>query len=120
MTEIAFPFGLDGRGRTAASDARTHVRELLEQLLLTAPGERVNRPTLGAGLMALVHEPGSEELAAGTELLVQGAIQTWLGELIEVETVDVSSADGLLELSIRYRTRPGGELQSEVFKRPLR
>jgi Bacteriophage baseplate protein W len=118
LTQIDFPFAIDGRGRTAHATAPDHIRDLLEQLLLTAPGERVNRPSLGAGLMELVHEPASEELAAATELLVQGAIQTWLGDLIEVGSADVSSNDGLFEVTVRYRVRSDGEERTEVFRRP--
>jgi hypothetical protein len=117
---IDFPFAIDGRGRTAEADPAEHVRDLLEQLLLTAPGERVNRPSLGSGLMHLVLEPSSQELAAATELLVQGAIQNWLGDLVEVEGVDVSSSDGLFEVTVRYRTRPDGESRTDVFRRPGR
>ncbi len=120
MSDIDFPFAIDGRGRTAQVDPVGHVRDLLEQLLLTAPGERVNRPTLGAGLMQLVLEPSSEELASATELLVQGAVQTWLGDVIEVEAIDVSSTDGLFEVTVRYRLRSGGETRTDVFRGPAR
>lgn len=116
---VDFPFAIDGRGRTAETDAGDHVRDLLEQLLLTSPGERVNRPTLGSGLMQLVLEPSSDELAAATELLVQGAIQTWLGQVVEVEAIDVASVDGLFEVVVRYRLRPDGESRTEVFRRPV-
>jgi uncharacterized protein len=114
---IAFPFRVDGRGRTAEVNGFEHVRDLLEQLLLVSPGERVNRPTLGAGLMQLVHEPGSEELAAATELLVQGTIQTWLGELVELEAVEVSTREGGVDIAVRYRLRATGERRTDVVRR---
>src|SRR5271165_734476 len=59
MTNIAFPFRIDGRGRTALVDDNSHIRDLIEQLLFTNPGERVNRPTFGSGLLALVFQPNS-------------------------------------------------------------
>jgi uncharacterized protein len=120
MTRIDFPFAVDGRGRTAHAGPAEHVRDLLEQLLLTSPGERVNRPTLGAGLMRLVHEPTAGEMAAATGLLVQGAVQTWLSDVVEVHAVDVSSRDGTFEVAVRYRTRPDGETRTDVFRRPVR
>ncbi len=67
--EIEFPFHIDGRGRTAApADSDTHLRELIEQLLFTNPGERLNRPDFGSGLLQLVFAPNSTELARGCPL----------------------------------------------------
>ena len=65
-----------------------HIRDLIEQVLFTAPGERVNRPNFGSGLLQLVFAPNSDELAAATQFLVQGALQQWLGDLIQVEGVE--------------------------------
>jgi len=118
MTELQFPYAFDGRGRTAASDAARHVRDLVEQLLFTAPGERVNRPTLGTGLMQLVHEPSSQELASATQMLVQGALQQWLGALIELGDVTVRSDESLFEVQVAYRLRTTGEARTDVFTRP--
>ena len=61
---IDFPFHFDDRGRTATTTLDDHVRDLIEQLLFTSPGERVNRPDFGAGLLQLVFAPNSAELAA--------------------------------------------------------
>ena len=80
--QLDFPYRIDARGRTAETDDDAHMRDLIEQVLFTAPGERVNRPTFGSGLLALVFEPNGEALAAATEHAVQGALQLWLGELI--------------------------------------
>jgi len=83
--DVDFPFRLDGRGRTATSDRAGHLRDLIEQLLFTAPGERVNRPSFGTGLLQLVFLPNSEPLAAATQAAVQGALGQLLGDLIEVK-----------------------------------
>ena len=69
MTQIDFPFHFDGRKRTADTSYEDHVRDLIEQVLFTAPGERVNRPTFGSGLLQLVFSPNSPEVAAATQLL---------------------------------------------------
>ncbi|QSQ27584.1 GPW/gp25 family protein [Pyxidicoccus parkwayensis] len=103
--QIGFPFRIDGRGRTADADLDTHVRQLLEQVLFTSPGERVNRPTFGTGLAQLVFAPNGEELATATQFLVQGALQQWLGDLIQVESVDVVSVEGTLSVTVRYVVR---------------
>src|SRR5881392_4045793 len=100
---IDFPFHFDGRGRTAVAADTKHVRDLIEQVLFTAPGERVNRPTFGSGLRQLVFAPNSDELAAATQFLVQGALQHWLGNLLEVEAVEARSEDSTLRVTVQYR-----------------
>lgn len=102
MSQVAFPYRFDGRGLTAQSDEDRHVRELIEQLLLTGPGERVMRPEFGSGLMQLVFAGNSPELAATTQFLIQGALQTWLGEVIAIESVAVESVDATLAVEVRY------------------
>ena len=62
-----------------------HIRDLIEQVLFTSPGERVMRPDFGSGLLALVFEPNSTTLAATTQFLVQGALQQHLSHLIAVQ-----------------------------------
>jgi phage baseplate assembly protein W len=102
---IAFPFRTDTRGRTAESGDDDHVREMIEQLLFTSPGERVNRPTFGSGLLRLVFAPNSPELAASTQLTIQGALQQWLGELVQVNAVEVQNEGATLNIVVRYVVR---------------
>jgi len=117
MTQIAYPLHFDSRGRTASTDEDAHLRELIEQVLFTAPGERVNRPTFGSGLMQLVFAPASEELAAATQFLVQGALQQWLGDRIVVETVQVVAEDSSLKVTVQYVSRRSQERQIAEFER---
>ena len=58
---IDFPFHSDSRGRTATTDDDDHIRDMIEQFLFTNPGERVNRPDFGSGLLQLVFAPNSPE-----------------------------------------------------------
>ena len=102
---IAFPYRFGSHGRTGDAADEQHIRELIEQLLFTAPGERVNRPTFGSGLLQLVFAANSPELAAATQLMVQGALQQWLGELIQVESVDVTNEEAELRVQVRYVVR---------------
>jgi phage baseplate assembly protein W len=102
---IDFPFQFDNRGRTAAADDDAHIRDMIEQVLFTSPGERVNRPDFGSGLMQLVFAPNSNELAATTQLLVQGALQQWLGDLIEVNSVQVECKEETLQVKVEYTIR---------------
>lgn len=114
---IDFPFHFDERGRTAATDDDDHIRDMIEQVLFTSPGERVNRPTFGSGLMQLVFQPNSEELATSTQFLVQGALQQWLGDLIQVDQVQVESEDSSLRVTIVYTVRRTQQQQVAQFQR---
>jgi len=108
VTQVDFPFHVDGRGRTASATDQDHVRDLIEQVLFTSPGERVNRPTFGSGLLQMVFGPNSDQMAAATQFLVQGAIQQWLGDVVQVDRVDVEAEDSTLRVSVQYtdlRTR---------------
>lgn len=115
MTHVDFPFHVDERGRTAATGDADHVRDLIEQVLFTAPGERVNRPSFGCGVLHLVFAPNGEELASATQFLVQGALQQWLGDLIEVDAVDVLAEDATLRITVSYLVRRTQERRTAQF-----
>jgi uncharacterized protein len=117
MMNLDFPLHFDGRGRTAETDYEGHIRDLIEQLLFTAPGERVNRPDFGSGLQQLVFAPNSDELAAATQFLVQGALQQWLGDLIQVDAVQVESEDSALRVVVQYTVRRTQQRQVAQFAR---
>ncbi|WP_030542671.1 GPW/gp25 family protein [Streptomyces albus] len=115
--DIAFPFRIDGRGRTArAASYDDHVRDLIEQLLFTSPGERVMRPDFGCGLLDLVFTPNSPELASALELSVQASLQRWLGDLIEVEDVDVESEENVVRVHLWYVVRATADRREDVFE----
>ena len=117
MSTLDYPFRFDGRGRTAVTPRDEHVRDLIEQVLLTSPGERVMRPTFGSGVLELVFAPSGPELAAATQFLVQGALQQWLGDLIAVDAVEVEAQDAALFVNVRYvvrRTQERGEARIAV------
>jgi phage baseplate assembly protein W len=102
---LKFPIQFDQNGKTAGSTDDNHIRDMIEQVLFTAPGERVNRPSFGSGLLQLVFEPNSNELAATTQFLVQSSLQQWLGDLIEVNNVKIESEEASLTVSIVYMVR---------------
>jgi phage baseplate assembly protein W len=117
--QVDFPYAVDRRGRTAATGEDEHVRDLVEQVLFTAPGERVNRPSFGSGLLQLVFAPLSDELATATQFLVQGALQQWLGDVIEVEAVEVEGEDSTLGIRVVYSVRRTGERRTVDLSRGL-
>jgi phage baseplate assembly protein W len=116
---IDYPFRFDGRGRTAETDDDDHIRDLVEQLLFTSPGERVNRPDFGSGLLQLVFAPAGTELAATTQFLIQGALQQWLADRIQVEGVEVTADDGTLRITVAYVVRRTEERRVAEFTRAI-
>lgn len=116
MTQrLHFPYAFDGHGRTREADEAGWIRGLIEQVLFTAPGERVMRPDFGSGLRELVFAPNSPELVATVQFLVQGALQQWLAELILVEAVEVSAVEARLAVQVRYRIRRTDQRREERF-----
>ncbi len=115
--QIDYPFHIDGRGRTAQATYEEHIRDLIEQVLFTSPGERVNRPDFGSRLMQLVFAPNSDELATATQMMVQGALQQWLGELIRVEAVDIDSEETTLRVTVQYTLLRSQKREVAQFER---
>lgn len=115
-TDIRFPFGFDARGRTATSEYTDHVREMLEQLLLTQPGERVNRPDFGGGLAQQVFEPNAPERAVALELALSAAIDTWLGDVVDLRRLTVDADDATLRVELDYVLRSTSEVVSDVLE----
>lgn len=118
MSDLAYPYHFDAAGRTAQTGSAEHVRDLIEQVLFTAPGERVMRPDFGAGLAALVFEPNSDALAATTQVLVQAALQQHLADCLVLQAVDVTHAEGTLTVHVAYRLRSDGSVRTATFTRP--
>ena len=115
--QIDYPYRIDARGRTAAVGDEEHIRDLMEQVLFTSPGERVNRPTFGSGVLQLVFQPNSEALEAATQHAVRSALQQWLAEVIEVSDVQVEARDSTLQLTVAYIVRRTQERQVAQFNR---
>ncbi len=116
---IKYPYQTDYRGHTATSDDEQHIREMLEQVLFTSPGERVNRPSFGSGLLQLVFEPNSQELASTIQFLIHGNLQQWLGDLIDVSNIEIKNNDASIEISISYTIHRTQESHTAVFNRNI-
>ena len=116
---IDYPFYIDYRGRTASTSTDDHIRDMIEQVLFTSPGERPNRPTFGCGLLQLVFAPNSPELAAATQFLVQGSLQQWLGDVIQVDAVQVESQDSAIRVNVVYTVRRTQQKQTAQFARQI-
>jgi len=112
MVNIDFPFDLDGRGRTALTDDADHIRDMIEQFLL-------NRPDFGSGLLQLVFAPNSPELAAALQQTARADLQRWLGDVIEVVELTVTSRDAALCIELRYVVRRTGEVRAATIEQDV-
>ncbi|CAD6542978.1 hypothetical protein LMG27952_03966 [Paraburkholderia hiiakae] len=113
---LAYPYQYDPRGRTAETDDNTHLRDLIEQVLFTAPGERVMLPDFGCGVAQLVFAPNAFELASATQVLIQSALQRWLGALIVVQNVNVEATDATLSVTVTFRSVQDSQWQVQTFQ----
>ena len=112
------PFHIDGRGRVGTTDVDDHVRDMIYQVLFTNPGERVNRPAFGCGLLQMVFMPNSDALATATQFMVQGALQRWLADVIQVEQVEITNEDERLVVKVVYIRRDNGQREQDRFTSP--
>jgi phage baseplate assembly protein W len=114
---IDFPFHFDSRGRTATTSDYDHICDMIEQFLFTNPGERVNRPDFGSGLLQMIFAPNSPEIATALQFTVQAGLNRWLGDLIEVQALEVQSEEAILRVGIQYVVRRTNERRIETFVR---
>lgn len=112
---LAFTYNFDTTGRTAQTDPLTHIGDMIEQILFTSPGERVNRPTFGSGTAQLVFAPNSDILAATQQQVIQAGLQQWLSDLISVNSVAVTAGDAVLQITVVYTVIQTQQQQTQQF-----
>ncbi len=112
---VKYPYGFDSSGHTAQTDLPGHIRDMVEQILLTSPGERVNRPTFGCGVSQLVFAPNSDALAAAKQQMIQASLQQWLSDLIRVTAVEVQAQESTLLITVAYTIVQSQQQQTQQF-----
>jgi uncharacterized protein len=122
--QIDYPFHIDEKGRVAEASEDNHIQDLIEQVLFTSPGERVNRPDFGSGIMQLIFGKNNQELAVATQFLVQGALEQWLGDIIDIEAVDATAVTSIsegdsLQVIVKYTVRRTNEAKTVQFTREV-
>jgi len=113
--DLAYPLRKDNRGRIASSGYLGHVRELVELVLFTRPGERVNRPDFGTAIPETVFERPTQEVLANVQFVVQTSLQKFMSDVIFVESVAVEGVDNRIEIIIIYLVLPLKERVEERF-----
>lgn len=116
VMNIDFPYSFDRWGCTTSTSDKNHIRDLIEQLIFTTPGERVNRPDFGCGILSLIFSPNSPELTAAMQVTIAAAIELWLSDLIDLNSLDVKSEDSSLYITVQYRVESTGEEQEATFR----
>jgi phage baseplate assembly protein W len=102
---LRFPFTVESTGRIEGRRGDDRTRAKILQVLLTTPGERVNLPDFGCGLLDLVFEPHDAILAAAVEFTVGQALTRWLGDEIVVEGVDVQAQEETVAVEVAWVSR---------------
>jgi phage baseplate assembly protein W len=118
MSWLAYPFRT-ALGRSATVEDEGHVRDMLELVLFTAPGERLHRPDFGCGLGQLIFQGNSPELAMTVEMTVRAAVQRWLGDQLSIEALAVTAEDATLTIDLSYRLRASGDTGAVSVSRPV-
>jgi len=115
-TYLDFPFGLTPDGAIASVDEDHHIRERLEQILFTSPGERVMVPDFGCGARDLIFAGNNPVLAAATEFKVARALQTYMGNQVLINAVDVVNDEEKLIVTIVYTKTKDLQQQQTTFE----
>ena len=119
MTRLAFPFAPAATGRAASVEDGddAHVRQMLELLVMTMPGERVMRPVFGSPVTQMLFAPVDAAVTHALQASLAAAIGLWLGDLLDLRdlTVEFVDADAALEIQITYEVR-----RSKTAAPPLR
>ncbi|MEE8058316.1 MAG: GPW/gp25 family protein [Pseudomonadales bacterium] len=112
---MSFPFHINNRGRMALATDSQYVYQLIEQILFTSPGERINNPNFGSGLLQLVFAPNNDELTTANQFMIQGALQQYLADLVLVESVQVQGEDNRVQVTVQYQIQQTQERRVEQF-----
>jgi uncharacterized protein len=113
---LAFPFSVDNAGFPAEATTAEHVEQMIEQILFTRPGERVNLPEFGCGVQALIFGPMSVELATALRARVEASIQRWMPAIVQLGSTEIAQDGSTLTLTIIYTLTATGERRARVFR----
>jgi phage baseplate assembly protein W len=112
-----YPFKISGTGTISTADEDKHLKDLIEQVLFTDPGERVNLPEFGCGLKTFIFSPNDKILETTLQISITASLQKWLNHLIIVSDVVVEVAEEKLFVTIKYKKiRTGEENTLEFIK----
>lgn len=115
--QVGFPFRINSYGRISDPEYPRHVEQMIELLLFTSPGDRVNRPDFGCGLLELLFGSDTQAVANAAQYVVRGALQQWLGDVLSVREVVVEPGDdGRLTIRLAYVLRQEEQVRVATFQ----
>jgi phage baseplate assembly protein W len=113
---LNFPLQVGPHGHTLQTDTTHYAEQLIEQLLFTNPGERLNQPQLGCGLIELLFDAGTEELRAATQFQILASLQQWLSAVVKVVAVAVNATGSRFDVTVTYRMPDSTQLRTVSFQ----
>ncbi|WP_299009787.1 GPW/gp25 family protein [uncultured Shewanella sp.] len=113
----SFPFQINQYGHIQEADDDKHLRDMMEQILFTIPGERVNRPEFGCGVQLLVFGSIQAEMLSVKQSMIQIELQKYLGHLMQLQVVNITAHETQLDIFIRYLPFVGDQAKEVVFTR---
>jgi len=119
-TFIDSPFHIDSTGRTAThTEKHAYAKSLIEAVLFTAPGERVNRPQFGSGIYEMLFDANNEALETAADFMIRSSIQQFLSDVVTIDQLTVRQDEGTLEITLSYRLRGSDEQTETTFTREI-
>ena len=116
-TYLKFPFAVNDKGPRTSSRSE-HVREQIEQVLFTNPGERVFRPEFGVGVRRLIFEPNDAALRKTTLKRLNASLAEALYGEVDPRTleIEVRQEDEFLVIHIAYVLAAINRQEAYTFK----
>jgi len=120
MTAAARPFigwpllvRPDGRGQLAYPSLGESVRQSIQIILQTHPGEQLMRPEFGAGLQSFLHEPNTLTTRRRIHDAIAEALARWEPRALvdRIDVAEVEARPSELRVDIAYRLRRTGAPQ---------
>jgi hypothetical protein len=111
IESVRYPFAVDPEAGRLSQEPiyAAHVEQMIKQVLLTSPGERINRPDFGCGLRRMLFAPNASATADLLQVMILQSLEKWLSSVISVDSVKVSAVDERLEVRLSYRINARGE-----------
>jgi Bacteriophage baseplate protein W len=114
-TGLAFPLGVDDRGRIALAREEVDVEQAIGLILSTAPGERPMRPEFGCAVHDCVFERIDADTLARIDQAVRVALDRWEPRIEIVDVEFENRREGELLVRLRYRLRATNDIRNLVF-----
>jgi uncharacterized protein len=104
-------------GQTDMAQYEEDVREAVLIVLLTNPGERIMRPTFGAGLNDFLFEPINSTTMATIQQRVEDSLIDWEPriDVVSVSVAPDTTNNATLLIDIEYRVRATNNVGNLVY-----